>query len=75
MNDHWEKDTNPEKTPLIALKPHSARPGAATKANSHKGMNTQDIIPRGGWDLDGMQNIFNYVHGTFKQDIRNPYTL
>ena len=54
MTVHWVKDTNPGKPPSTVLKSHSPRPEEATKANIHNGVNTQDIIPRCGWDLDSM---------------------
>jgi len=51
-----------------ALRSHSGRSGPATYANEHPDIQTQWIIPRGGWTLDGLQTIFNYLCGTTKTD-------
>jgi hypothetical protein len=53
-----------------SLTSQSSRSGSATFANEHREMQTQWILPRGGWTLDGVQTIFNYVSGTGKTDAR-----
>ncbi len=52
------------------LTSQSTRSGSATFANEHSEMQTQWIIPRGGWTLEGVQTIFNYVSGTSLTDAR-----
>lgn len=52
------------------LTSQSSRSGASTHADQHSQMQTQWLIPRGGWTLDGIQTIFNYVSGTQKTDSR-----
>lgn len=36
----------------------SGRSGGSTWANEHPEVQTQDILPRGGWDFTGIQTIF-----------------
>lgn len=52
------------------LSSQSARSGSATFANEHPQMQTQWLVQRGGWTLDGIQTIFNYISGTGKTDSR-----
>jgi hypothetical protein len=46
----------------------SGRSGGSTMANEHPEVQTQDILPRGGWDLQGIQTIFTYICGTSRMD-------
>lgn len=47
---------------------HSGRSGGATEANEHEETQVQWIGPRGGWDLGGLQTMFEYLYGTTKTD-------
>lgn len=49
---------------------HSGRSGGATEANEHSETQAQWIGPRGGWDLGGLQTMFEYIYGTTKTDGR-----
>jgi len=49
---------------------HSMRSGPATFANEHADIQTSWIVLRGGWTLEGLQTIFNYLCGTGKTDSR-----
>lgn len=53
---------------LSKLLSHSTRSGGATFANEHADIQTSWIVLRGGWTLEGMQTIFNYLCGTMKTD-------
>lgn len=50
------------------LSTHSARSGSATYADQHSSVHTQHVIMRGGWSVEGIQTIFNYIVGTAKTD-------
>lgn len=65
-----DDDDNDDWVMTDGLTSQSSRSGAATYANEHGEMQTQWIIPRGGWTLDGVQTIFNYVSGTSKTDAK-----
>ena len=45
---------------------HSSRSGGATEANEHDEAQPAWIGPRGGWDLGGLQQMFEYIYGTTK---------
>lgn len=47
---------------------HSGRSGPATEANEHEETQCQWIGPRGGWDLGGLQTMFEYIYATIKTD-------
>lgn len=47
---------------------HSTRSGSATHANSHSGVQTSWVVLRGGWTVDSLQTIFNYLCGSTKTD-------
>jgi len=49
---------------------HSGRSGGATEANEHAETQIQWVGPRGGWELGGLQTMFEYVYGTTKTDGR-----
>ena len=53
-----------------ALTSHSPRHGSATEANEHPMIQTSWIVPRGGWTLSRMEQIFAYIAGTRKTDVR-----
>lgn len=45
------------------LSSHSVRSGALNEANTNPDLLIQWLIQRGGWVVDGMQTIFNYLTG------------
>lgn len=53
-----------------ALTSHSSRHGGATEANEHPQIQVSWIVPRGGWTLSRMEQIFAYIAGTRKTDCR-----
>jgi len=52
------------------LTSHSTRSGPAEYANEHPDIQSQYVVPRGGWELGGMQTYFTYISGTYKTDSR-----
>lgn len=49
---------------------HSMRSGGASFANEHSDIQTSWIVLRGGWTLEGLQTVFNYLCGSVKTDSR-----
>lgn len=47
-----------------------SRSGAATHVDQHPNIQTQHIVFRGGWTVDGLQTVFNYITGGKKVDSR-----
>ena len=47
---------------------HSFRRGGATAANEHHHINTNEIVQRGGWTLDGLNTVFSYLEVSDKLD-------
>ena len=47
---------------------HSARPGGVMLANQHPDVKTSYLVPRGGWNLEKMLTIFNYLGADGKTD-------
>jgi integrase len=47
---------------------HSTRSGSASHANAHSDVQTSWVVLRGGWTLDGLQTVFNYLCGSAKTD-------
>ena len=65
-----ERATDPDLDYSVNLTSKSSRSGPATMANEHPDIQTQWILPRGGWSLEGIQTIFHYICGTSKSDTR-----
>ena len=61
-------DADENLTPELTS--HSGRSGPASFANEHKDMQTQWLIQRGGWTVDGLLTVFNYIAGTANIDSR-----
>ena len=54
------------ETPLSSnLSSHSVRAGSVSYANEHAQLLLQWIVQRGGWALDSLQTIFNYITGIY----------
>jgi hypothetical protein len=67
LYNYWKDDEDfnaflaTQLTP--GLKTHSVRSGSINMAGYHHGLLIQWLIQRGGWAVDGMQTIFNYLAG------------
>jgi hypothetical protein len=71
LYDEWNNLDDEHKLEEMVtpkLTSHSTRSGSATYADEHPHIQTQHIIQRGGWTVDGIQTVFNYAVGSFKTD-------
>lgn len=69
LYNYWKDDEEFQQyitTKLTSgLKTHSVRAGSINAAGYHHGLLIQWLIQRGGWAVDGMQTIFNYLAGAY----------